>query len=101
MLLFLEKGPSWHSGSMKLCSLETISPLTVVEIKLNLVTEAGCSPKPDSICIINVAIPDVPVLTGGPALVRPDHAGQVFLHIANAHQIHLLYKEVNLSVSFK
>ncbi len=29
-------GRSWHSGSMKLCSLETIPPLSIVQIKVNL-----------------------------------------------------------------
>jgi hypothetical protein len=76
-------GRSWHSGSMKLCSLETIPALSIVQIKVNLTTEAGCSPKPDSVCIVNIAVPDIPVLTGGPALVQPDQSGQAFLQIAN------------------
>jgi hypothetical protein len=69
---------------MKLCSLETIPPLTVAQIKVNLVTEAGCSPKLKSLCIINNAIPDSTVLTRGPALVQPDEPVQAFLHIANS-----------------
>jgi hypothetical protein len=77
-------GRSWHSGSMKLCSLETIPPLSVVQIKVNLTTESGCSPTvDDSICIINVTVPDIPVLTGGPAIVQPNKSGQAFLQIAN------------------
>jgi hypothetical protein len=76
-------GRSWYSGSMKLCSLETIPPLSVVQIKVNLTTEAGCSPTANSICIVNVAVPDIPVLTGGPAMVQPNRSGQAFLQIAN------------------
>jgi hypothetical protein len=76
-------GRSWHSGSMKLCSLETIPPLSVVQIKVNLTTEAGCSPTADSMCIVNVAVPYIPVLTGGPAMAQPNKSGQAFLQIAN------------------
>ena len=76
-------GRSWHSGSMKLCNLEKIPPLSIVQIKVNLTTESGCSPNADSICIVNVAVPDIPVLTGGPAIVQPDKSGQAFLQITN------------------
>ena len=68
---------------MKLCSLETIPPLSIVQIKVNLTTESGCSPNANSTCIVNVAVPDIPVLTGGPAIVQPDSSGQAFLQIAN------------------
>jgi hypothetical protein len=54
-----------------------------VQIKVSLTTKTGCSPKPDSICIVNIAVPHIPVLTGGPALVQPDKSGQAFLQITN------------------
>jgi hypothetical protein len=56
----LKGGRLWHSGSMKLCSLKTIPPLSIVQIKVNLTKEAGCSPKPNSACIIYIAIPTSP-----------------------------------------
>ncbi len=65
---------------------ETLQPrdhLSVVQIKVNLTTEAGCSQKSDSVCILNVAVPDIPALTGSPALIQPDQSGQAFLHIVN------------------
>ena len=80
-------GRSWHSGSMKLCSLKIIPPLSIVQIKVNLSTEAGYSPKPNSICTVNIAIPDIPVLTRGPALVQPDKSGQAFLQRLTVLQI--------------
>jgi hypothetical protein len=76
-------GSFWHEGSVKLCSLETIPPLSIGQIKVNLTTEAGCSPKADSICYVNIAVSDIPILTGGPAMVQPDQSGQAFPQIAN------------------
>lgn len=74
---------SWSSGTMKLCHMEKIPALTVVQVRVNLITEAGCMPNSDSHCIANVAVPDLPVITGGPALVQSNASGQAFLRIAN------------------
>ena len=78
-----KRSPSWNSGTMKSCSLETIPPLSVVQIKVNLTTETGCSPAADNECMANIAVPDEQMLTGGPALIRPDKSGQAYIRIAN------------------
>ena len=76
-------GSQWNSGTMKLCSLETIPPLSIVQIRVQLTTESGCVPQTDAACIANIAVPDIPVLTGGPALVQPNKSGQTYIRIAN------------------
>ncbi len=40
-------------------------------------------PQTDATCIANIAVPDIPVLTGGPALVQPNKSGQTYIRIAN------------------
>ena len=80
-------GSSWTAGTMKLCKLETIPPLTVVQVKVNIITESGCSPGPDSTCLANISVPDEPSLTGGPAMLTPNTSGQAYLRIANCSPI--------------
>jgi hypothetical protein len=76
-------GSQWNSGTMKLCSMETIPPFTVVQIRVQLTTENGCVPNTDTAYIANITVPDIPVLTGGPALVQPNKSGQTYIRIAN------------------
>ncbi len=76
-------GSQWNSGTMKLCSLETNPPLSVVQIRVQLTTENGCMPQTNAACIANIAVPNIPVLTGGPALVQPNKSGQTYIRIAN------------------
>ena len=71
-----KKSPSWKSGTMKSWSLVSIPSLSIVQIKVNSTTETGCLPAADNDCMANIAVPDIPVLTGGPALIRPDRSGQ-------------------------
>ncbi len=40
-------------------------------------------PQTDATCIANIAVPDIPVLTGAPALVQPNKSGQTYIRIAN------------------
>jgi hypothetical protein len=47
-------GTYWNSGTMKLCSMETIPPLTEVQIRAQLITENGCVPTADTACIANL-----------------------------------------------
>ena len=74
---------SWENGTMKLSSLEVIPALSVVQVKVNLITEAGCVPAACHKCMVNVAVPDIPVITGGPAITCANNSGQAFIRIAN------------------
>ena len=76
-------GTSWTSGLMKLCSTETIPALTVVQVRVNLITDSGYTPSSDHDCLIKVSVNNKPIITGGPALVRPNSVGQAYVRISN------------------
>jgi hypothetical protein len=54
-------------------------PLTVVQIRAQVMTESGCLPNINSACIDNVTIPDIHALTGGPALIQTNKLGQAYI----------------------
>jgi hypothetical protein len=101
MLLLFERRPFLAFRYNELCSLETIPPLAIVKIKVNLTTAAGFSPKANFVCIFKVAVPDIPVLIQGPAHVQLDQSGQAFLQIVNCSPNPKHFSMVNLWVLSK
>ncbi len=89
-------GSQWNSGTMKLCSLETIPPLSVVQIRVQLTTENGCMPQTDAACIANIAVPDIPSSPAGQLWFSQTNRVRPTSELQIVRQIKLCYKEVNL-----
>ena len=89
-------GSTWHTGTMKLCSTETIPPLTVAQVRVSLLTEGGCLPGPGTPCLANVAMNNRPVLLGGPSLVSPNNIGQAVVQVHNCAPVEITLERGDL-----
>jgi len=62
-------GSTWHTGHMKLCSVEVLPALSTCYVRVCLITEGGCLPGPDNPCLAQVVVPNQPLITSDSALV--------------------------------
>ena len=78
-----KRSGNWQKGVMKLSSYEIVPPLTSKIVRVQLLAENGCRPALDTKCMVNVCVPNKPVITGGPALVTADGQGHAAVLIQN------------------
>jgi len=72
---------NWSSGIAKVRKEETLDGLSVSSIKVKVETENGYSPKPGTLCMINVQLPGQPGVMGGPSMAEIDTEGNLTIPI--------------------
>jgi hypothetical protein len=81
---FFWKGEDhWQKGVMRINQTQKLEPLSVHNIRVNLFTENNTRPATNSDCIATIASPQMPSLTGGPALIKVDQTGQAIIQVIN------------------
>jgi hypothetical protein len=73
----------WRRGAIKTTSAITLSPLSVTNIKVCLVTDSSCRPTKEVPCMASIQAPDFPYVSGGPALIKIDNQGLSRVQIQN------------------
>jgi hypothetical protein len=70
-------------GHAQLASEVRLSPFSVQNVRVNLYTEDGARPRQRAPMIVNVISVVSPLITGGPALIEADSAGQAIIELYN------------------
>ena len=73
----------WRQGTIKTTSTITLTPLSVTNIKVCLVTDTSCRPTQEVPCMMEIQAPDFPLVSGGPALIKIDNQGIACVQIQN------------------
>jgi Reverse transcriptase (RNA-dependent DNA polymerase)/RNase H-like domain found in reverse transcriptase/gag-polyprotein putative aspartyl protease len=80
---FWQDDAQWRKGSLQSAHSMKLAPLTSTPIQVNLITDTMCRPTQDSPCVAHISAPDLPLLSGGPGLIRIDKQGSACLQIQN------------------
>ena len=82
-VIYWPGGNQWVKGHAQLASEVKLAPFSVQNVKVNLYTEDGARPRQRAPMIINVISVLSPLITGGPALIEADSAGQAIIELYN------------------
>ena len=81
---FFWKGSNnWNHGILKVNKATTIKEFTMMFVQCEIRTDSGCIPPAGVPCMVTVTSEDCPYLSGGPAMVIPDHNGLVQVPVNN------------------
>jgi putative transposase len=73
----------WQTGHLKVRQETKIPPFSVRQVKTRVVTDAGGSPSSAHTCLVHVTANDLPLITGGPALLQTDGQGVCLIEVTN------------------
>ena len=82
-VIYWPGGNQWVRGHAQLASEVKLEPFSVQNVRVNLYTEDGARPRQRAPMILNVISVLSPLITGGPALVEADGAGQAIIELYN------------------
>ena len=82
-MIYWPGGNQWVKGHAQLSSEVKLGPFSEQNVRVNLYTEDGARPRQKAPMILNVISVMSPLITGGPALVEADSAGQAIIELFN------------------
>jgi hypothetical protein len=76
---------NWNHGRVRTRRIEIIEGLSINTLKLKVETENGFSPKPGTVCMVNIHLPSQPGLTGGPFMTEIDQEGNLSVPVTSCY----------------
>ena len=74
---------AWRKGTLKCAHSIKLAPLSCTPIQVNLLTDSLCRPTQETSCVATIAAPELPLLSGGPGLIKIDKQGSACISIQN------------------
>ena len=82
-------GGRWSGGQLKVCEKQTLTPLSVLSVRVSVRTDAGHIPSKDVPCLVDIVSPESLLISGALTLVQPDRYGNTIVQVMNCSPIEM------------